>query len=138
MYLFNFVNCKFVTECFKKSEYRINLPAAHWGLSLFDRGQALAVTPDGLRCQSREQKEWHGCRANKGVSGSGKYFFEAAVTDEGLCRVGWSTSQASIFAVTHNYHNCKLFATRNNEEKWKRSHEYFYSWNTGCLRSRNG
>ncbi|EFN63841.1 ATP-dependent RNA helicase Ddx1 [Camponotus floridanus] len=60
----------------------------HWGLSLFDRGRALAVTPDGLRCQSREQKEWHGCRANKGISGNGKYFFEAIVTDEGLCRVG--------------------------------------------------
>lgn len=73
------------------------LIAIHWGLSLFDRGQALAVTPDGLRCQSREPKEWHGCRANKGVSGSGKYFFEAIVTDEGLCRVGWSTSQASTF-----------------------------------------
>lgn len=73
------------------------LTATHWGLSLFDRGRALAVTPDSLRCQSREQKEWHGCRANKGVSGSGKYFFEAIVTDEGLCRVGWSTSQASIF-----------------------------------------
>lgn len=57
----------------------------------------MAVTLDGLRCQSREQKEWHGCRANKGVSGSGKYFFEATVTDEGLCRVGWSTSQASVF-----------------------------------------
>jgi len=74
-----------------------SLIATHWGLSLFDRGRAMAVTLDGLRCQSREQKEWHGCRANKGISGSGKYFFEATVTDEGLCRVGWSTSQASIF-----------------------------------------
>lgn len=53
----------------------------------------MAVTLDGLRCQSREQKEWHGCRANKGVLGTGKYFFESTVTDEGLCRVGWSTSQ---------------------------------------------
>lgn len=60
----------------------------------------MAVTLDGLRCQSREQKEWHGCRANKGVSGSGRYFFEATVTDEGLCRVGWSTSQASISDIT--------------------------------------
>lgn len=77
--------------------------SAHWGLSLFDRGQALAVTPDGLRCQSREQKEWHGCRANKGVSGSGKYFFEAAVTDEGLCRVGWSTSQAALDLGTDRF-----------------------------------
>ncbi|CAL1677633.1 unnamed protein product [Lasius platythorax] len=77
--------------------------SAHWGLSLFDRGQALAVTPDGLRCQSREQKEWHGCRANKGISGSGKYFFEATVTDEGLCRVGWSTSQAALDLGTDRF-----------------------------------
>nr|XP_033337040.1 ATP-dependent RNA helicase Ddx1-like isoform X2 [Megalopta genalis] len=71
-------------------------PSKHWSLSLFDRGTALAVTPDGLRCQSREQKEWHGCRANKGVQGNKKFFFEATVTDEGLCRVGWSMSQATL------------------------------------------
>ncbi|XP_018314333.1 ATP-dependent RNA helicase Ddx1 [Mycetomoellerius zeteki] len=75
----------------------------HWGLSLFDRGRAMAVTTDGLRCQSREQKEWHGCRANKGVLGSGKYFFEATVTDEGLCRVGWSTSQAALDLGTDKF-----------------------------------
>lgn len=75
--------------------------ATHWSLSLFDRGGALAVTPDGLRCQSREQKEWHGCRANKGVHGSKKFFFEAIVTDEGLCRVGWSTDQVNILDYSH-------------------------------------
>lgn len=95
------LNCGNYKRYVIKLESAMQIPcryntAAHWGLSLFDRGQALAVTPDGLRCQSREQKEWHGCRANKGISGSGKYFFEATVTDEGLCRVGWSTSQASI------------------------------------------
>ncbi|KAL0111536.1 hypothetical protein PUN28_013027 [Cardiocondyla obscurior] len=77
--------------------------STHWGLSLFDRGRAMAVTLDGLRCQSREQKEWHGCRANKGVSGSGKYFFEATVTDEGLCRVGWSTAQAVLDLGTDKF-----------------------------------
>ncbi|XP_015602047.1 ATP-dependent RNA helicase Ddx1 [Cephus cinctus] len=75
----------------------------HWSLSLFDRGRALAVTPDGLRCQSREQKEWHGCRANKGVQGEGKYYYEATVTDEGLCRVGWSTSQANLDLGTDKF-----------------------------------
>ncbi|KAI5703201.1 hypothetical protein M8J76_008560 [Diaphorina citri] len=65
-----------------------------WILSVWDRDTAMAITPEGLRCQSREQKEWHGCRANKGVYGRGKYYYEATVTDEGLCRVGWSTSQA--------------------------------------------
>ncbi|XP_063975899.1 ATP-dependent RNA helicase Ddx1 [Diachasmimorpha longicaudata] len=67
-----------------------------WGLSLVDRGPAMAVTTDGLRCQSREQREWHGCRANKGIQGTGKYYFEAIVMDEGLCRVGWSTSRSSL------------------------------------------
>lgn len=67
-----------------------------WAMSFFDRGPALAVTPDGLRCQSREQKEWHGCRATKGVVGPGQYYYEATVTDEGLCRLGFSTPQASL------------------------------------------
>jgi len=26
----------------------------------------------------------------------GKFYYEAIVTDEGLCRVGWSTAQASL------------------------------------------
>ena len=53
----------------------------------------MAITPDGLRCQSREQKEWHGCRATKGVHSKGKWYFEALGEDEGLCRVGWSTDK---------------------------------------------
>lgn len=75
--------------------------APTWLLNLWDRGHAMAITPDGLRCQSREQKEWFGCRANKGVFGSGKYYFEATVTDEGLCRVGWSTQQ--VFSCYEKY-----------------------------------
>lgn len=65
-------------------------------MSFFDRGNALAVTPDGLRCQSREQNQWHGCRATTGVKGRGKYYYEATVTDEGLCRVGWSTEKSNL------------------------------------------
>ncbi|XP_049763744.1 ATP-dependent RNA helicase Ddx1 [Schistocerca cancellata] len=75
----------------------------HWTLSFFDRGHAMAVTPDGLRCQSREQKEWHGCRATKGVQGKGRYYYEATVTDEGLCRVGWSTLQANLDLGTDKF-----------------------------------
>ena len=36
-----------------------------WAMSMFDRGPALAVSADGLTCQSREQREWHGSRATK-------------------------------------------------------------------------
>ncbi|KAH9641467.1 hypothetical protein HF086_006083 [Spodoptera exigua] len=65
-------------------------------MSFFDRNDALAVTPDGLRCQSRDPKGWHGCRATKGVHSKGAYYYEATVTDEGLCRVGWSTQAARL------------------------------------------
>jgi ATP-dependent RNA helicase DDX1 len=37
---------------------------------------------------------WHGSRSTHGIS-SGKCYFEATVTDEGLCRIGWSTSRAT-------------------------------------------
>ena len=49
-----------------------------------------------LRVQSRHQKEWHGCRSTFGVANKGIYYYEAIVTDEGLCRVGFSTSEASL------------------------------------------
>lgn len=65
-------------------------------MSFFDRTDALAVTPDGLRCQSRDPKGWHGCKATKGVHSKGAYYYEANVTDEGLCRVGWSTQMARL------------------------------------------
>uniref|UniRef100_A0A2M4AMX9 ATP-dependent RNA helicase n=1 Tax=Anopheles triannulatus TaxID=58253 RepID=A0A2M4AMX9_9DIPT len=74
-----------------------------WTLSLTDRDNAMAITPDGLRCQSREFKDWNGCRATAGVHGTGKYFYEATVTDEGLCRVGWSTEQANLDLGTDRF-----------------------------------
>lgn len=74
-----------------------------WTMSFFDRGNALVVTPDGLRCQSREFKDWHGCRATTGVNGAGKYYFEGTVSDEGLCRVGWSTQKANLDLGTDRF-----------------------------------
>ncbi len=74
-----------------------------WKMSVHDRGQAIAISPDGLKTQSRHQKEWHGCRASYGVSGRGRYYYEAAVTDEGLCRVGFSTPEASLDLGTCQY-----------------------------------
>lgn len=77
--------------------------AITWKMSVFDRNDAMAITPDGLRCQSREFKEWHGCRATAGVRGRGKYYFEALVSDEGLCRVGWSTQSAVLDLGTDRF-----------------------------------
>ncbi|CAH0554042.1 unnamed protein product [Brassicogethes aeneus] len=73
-----------------------------WTMSIMDRGSALAVASDGLRVQSREFKEWHGVRCTRGVS-TGKWGYEATVTDEGLCRVGWSTLQANLDLGTDRF-----------------------------------
>ena len=62
-------------------------------MSLTDRDQAFAVSADGTLCQSRDVKAWLGGRATVGVF-RGKYYFEATVTDEGLCRVGWAARTA--------------------------------------------
>lgn len=68
----------------------------HWGMNPYDRGDAMAIDPDGVLCQSRDQMGWHGCRSLKGVRGSGKYYYEMTVKDEGLCRIGWSTMKSTM------------------------------------------
>lgn len=99
---------------------KINKEASpHWLMSFFDRDPGLAVTPDGLRCQSRDPKLWQGVRGTKGVNGKGKYYYEATVSDEGLCRVGWATPQAALdlgtckdgfgFGGTGKKSNCRQF-----------------------------
>ncbi|XP_029937344.1 ATP-dependent RNA helicase DDX1-like [Myripristis murdjan] len=73
-----------------------------WQMNPYDRSPAFAIGPDGLCCQSREFKEWHGCRSTKGVT-KGKYYYEVTCHDQGLCRVGWSTSQAALDLGTDKY-----------------------------------
>uniref|UniRef100_A0AAQ5YT15 ATP-dependent RNA helicase n=1 Tax=Amphiprion ocellaris TaxID=80972 RepID=A0AAQ5YT15_AMPOC len=74
----------------------------NWQMNPYDRSTAFAIGPDGLCCQSREFKEWHGCRSTKGVT-KGKYYYEVTCSDQGLCRVGWSTSQAALDLGTDKY-----------------------------------
>ncbi|XP_067098227.1 ATP-dependent RNA helicase DDX1 [Osmerus mordax] len=73
-----------------------------WQMNPYDRSTAFAIGPDGLCCQSREFKEWHGCRSTKGVT-KGKHYYEVSCHDQGLCRVGWSTSPASLDLGTDKY-----------------------------------
>ncbi|XP_039604866.1 ATP-dependent RNA helicase DDX1 [Polypterus senegalus] len=73
-----------------------------WQMNPYDRGSAFAIGADGLCCQSREVKEWHGCRSTKGVS-KGKYYYEVSCHDQGLCRVGWSTAQAALDLGTDKF-----------------------------------
>lgn len=68
-----------------------------WKMNAFDRTPSMAIdAEEGLLCQSRDMQGWHGSRANKGVTTKGKYYYEVTITDEGLCRVGWSTLRASL------------------------------------------
>ncbi|XP_065671009.1 ATP-dependent RNA helicase DDX1 isoform X5 [Hydra vulgaris] len=66
-----------------------------WEMSKLDRSSSFAISEDGLLCQSREHKEWQGSRSTLGVS-KGSYYYEVKVTDEGLCRVGFSTENATL------------------------------------------
>ncbi|XP_072107381.1 ATP-dependent RNA helicase DDX1 [Mobula birostris] len=95
-----------------------------WQMNPYDRGSAFAIGADGLCCQSREIKEWHGCRSTRGVK-KGKYYYEVNCHDQGLCRIGWSTMQASLdlgtdkfgfgFGGTGKKSNCKQFESYGEE-----------------------
>lgn len=50
-------------------------PPSKWSLNVWDRGEAMAIDAEGLLCQARDPKGWHGARANKGVSGKGPSHF---------------------------------------------------------------
>ena len=52
-------------------------------LSIEDRSPMLAVSPDGLSCQCRQERDWAGVRATKGIL-LGKFYYEV-----GYGRVPW-------------------------------------------------
>ncbi|KAL5021790.1 hypothetical protein ScPMuIL_000945 [Solemya velum] len=74
-----------------------------WKMNVYDRGDAMAIDPEGLLCQARDSAAWHGTRSNKAVTGKGKWYYEATITDEGLCRVGWSTDKATLDLGTDKF-----------------------------------
>ncbi|XP_070575608.1 ATP-dependent RNA helicase DDX1-like [Ptychodera flava] len=79
-----------------KAKMTFKSDTTKWRMNVYDRGSSLAMDKEGLLCQSRDHHSWHGTRSNKGVRGKGKYYYEATVTDEGLCRVGWATPKADL------------------------------------------
>ncbi|KJH44115.1 DEAD/DEAH box helicase [Dictyocaulus viviparus] len=73
-----------------------------WRLNLVDRDMGLALSQDGLSCESRVPKAWFGSRCMCGVHSKGKYYYEVKITRDGLCRIGWSTITASLDLGTDN------------------------------------
>lgn len=85
-----------------KQRSRQNAPAGGGGaadtppacvLNAEDRDSVVAISPDGLRCQARSEQAWGGVRGTVGAFG-GRVYYEATVSDEGLCRwvgaKGWA------------------------------------------------
>jgi len=64
-------------------------------LSMDDKDAGFSVSPDGLQCQSRHDRQWSGGRGTTGVKG-GKYYYEAFVAQDGISRLGWSTAAATL------------------------------------------
>lgn len=79
-------------------------PQDKWILSAYDRTPAMAINTEGTLCQSRDAA-WAGGRATKGLLNKGKYYYEATVSDEGLCRVGWSLNEVSQNFCFHLFIN---------------------------------
>jgi hypothetical protein len=72
-----------------------------------DRDLNVAISADGLTVQSRDEKGWGGARANCGFA-RGRHYFEATVSDEGLCRIGWSTMVCSRLTRSLARSGCAL------------------------------
>ncbi|KAM3722037.1 ATP-dependent RNA helicase [Dirofilaria immitis] len=79
-----------------KTHKSANYIDERWCLNVHDRDNNLAIDPDGLLCQSRDPKAWNGTRCTRGIVGKGKFYYEGTITDDGLCRVGWSTANAVL------------------------------------------
>ncbi|KAL7054526.1 hypothetical protein AAHC03_025996 [Spirometra sp. Aus1] len=78
---------------------------AGWRINQFDVTSPadLQVSEDGRMIQTRSANGWHGFRANKGVFGSGKYYYEIEqVENSGMARFGWALQDGSLLLGTDN------------------------------------
>ena len=64
-------------------------------LNANDRSAMVTLSPERLMAQCRHVKDWGGVRGTKGLL-HGKAYYEVVMRDEGLCRVGWSSSASSL------------------------------------------
>ncbi|KAH0621965.1 hypothetical protein JD844_023772 [Phrynosoma platyrhinos] len=74
-----------------------------WQMNPYDRGSAFAIGSDGLCCQSRESFKLKLFTCLLFLNILGKYYYEVSCRDQGLCRVGWSSMQASLDLGTDKF-----------------------------------
>ncbi|CAI4225812.1 unnamed protein product [Auanema sp. JU1783] len=66
-----------------------------WKLNIGDRDAGLGLKQGELECSS-ENGQWCGARCMVGVHTRGKYYYEAKIVKDGLCRMGWATLVGSL------------------------------------------
>ncbi|VUZ42998.1 unnamed protein product [Hymenolepis diminuta] len=72
-----------------------------WRLNPYDATAGVEVQPDGMALQAHWGSGWQGCRANRGVKGEGRFYYEARVIESnGLARIGWTTEDGNLLVGT--------------------------------------
>ncbi|KAL5106279.1 hypothetical protein TcWFU_006249 [Taenia crassiceps] len=75
-----------------------------WRLNPYDATAGVEVRPDGMAVQAHWGSGWQGCRANRGVKGEGRFYYEARVIESnGLARIGWTTEDGSLLVGTDSF-----------------------------------
>lgn len=65
-------------------------------LSMEERSDIVAVSPDGLQMQCRDFRLWGGCRSTWATKENAIAFYEVTCTDEGLSRFGFGTISCDL------------------------------------------
>ena len=79
-------------------------PPLKYEVSRTDRDRLISVDDSGLRVQSRDVRQWAGCRCTAGIDLSQvisnktttSFYYEAEVCDEGIVRLGYATADGSL------------------------------------------
>ena len=92
-------------------------PPLKYEMSRTDRDKLISVDASGLRVQSRDVRQWAGCRCTAGIdlsqissntsssssSSSSSFYYEVRVCDEGIVRLGYATADGSLNLGTDGY-----------------------------------
>ena len=88
-------------------------PPIKYEVSRTDRDRLISVDASGLRVQSRDVRQWAGCRCTAGVDLSqainnnsqttASIYYEVEIMDEGIVRLGFATADGSLNLGTDDF-----------------------------------
>jgi len=80
----------------KSSSSRTPAGSVTCKLSMEERSDIVAVSPDGLQMQCRDFRIWGGCRSTWATKENAIGFYEVSCNDEGLSRFGFGTISCDL------------------------------------------